>query len=48
MPDFLPVCLQDQLWDRKPAVREKGRQIIRTVMKMPPDKGGIFYLFEMI
>lgn len=24
VPDFLPVCLQDQLWRCQPAVREQG------------------------
>ena len=28
VPDFLPVCLQDKLRYRKPAVREQGKQVI--------------------
>ena len=31
VPDLLPVCLQDQLRYRKPAVREQGREVISLI-----------------
>ena len=41
MPDFLPVCLQNQLWYRKPEVRERQRKQV-IAHRNAAGIGGIF------